>query len=90
MEKLFLIFLIVCGIITSASCEAITEVLLVNADYPLPEDYVSQELVNLYTQKRHFLLANSSIELERVAFEAANRMFKLAKDENMSDLGAFQ
>ena len=60
------------------------EVLLVNADHPLPENYAPKELVNLYAQKRHFLLANSSIELEKEAFEAANRMFKLAEDEDMN------
>ena len=60
------------------------EVLLVNADHPLPEDYAPKELVNLYAQKRHFLLANSSIELEKEAFEAANRLFKLAEDEDMN------
>ncbi len=60
------------------------EVLLVNGDHPLPEDYAPKELVNLYGQKRHFLLANSAIELEKEAFEAANRMFKLAEDEDMN------
>ncbi len=60
------------------------EVLLVNGDHPLPENYAPKELVNLYAQKRHFLLANSSIELEKEAFEAANRMFKLAEDEDMN------
>lgn len=60
------------------------EVLLVNGDHPLPDGYAPKELVNLYAQKRHFLLANSSIELEKEAFEAANRMFKLAEDEDMN------
>ena len=60
------------------------EVLLVNADHPLPDDFVPAELVNLYEQKRHFLLANSSIELEREAFDAANRMFRLAEEEDMN------
>ena len=67
-----------------AAYENLPEVLLVNADHPLPEDFSPKELVNLYEQKRHFLLANSAIELEREAFEAANRMFKLAEDENMN------
>ena len=60
------------------------DVLLVNAEHPLPEDYQPEELVNLYAQRRHFLLANSGIELERVAFEAADRMFKQAEDEDMN------
>lgn len=84
MKKLFLVFLMISCVITPASCETVAEVLLVNADHPLPEDYAPQGLVNLYEQKRHFLLANSTIELERVAFEAANRMFKLAEDEDMN------
>lgn len=60
------------------------EVLLVNATHALPADYQPTELVNLYAQKRHFLLATSDIELEREAFEAANRMFKQAEEENMN------
>ena len=60
------------------------DVLLVNADHPLPEDFEPKDLVNLYEQRRHFLLANSSIFLEREAFEAANRMFKQAEDEDLN------
>ena len=60
------------------------DILLVNADHPLPEDFQPKDLVNLYEQKRHFLLANSSIFLEREAFEAANRMFRQAEDEDMN------
>ena len=61
-----------------------TGILLVNQDNPLPEDYDPGELVNLYAQKRHFLLANSAIELAKEAFEAANRMFEQAEKENMN------
>ena len=61
-----------------------TDVLLVNADNPLPEDFVPRDLVNLYEQKRHFLLARSDIYLEREAFEAANRMFEQAEKEDMN------
>ena len=60
------------------------DVLLVSADHPLPEDHAPRELVNLYEQKRHFLLANSSVELEREAFEAADRMFLQAEEEGMN------
>lgn len=84
MKKIFLVSLLIGCIFASALCETLPQVLLVNADHPLPEDYAPEELVNLYAQKRHFLLANSSIELERAAFEAANRMFKQAEDENMN------
>lgn len=59
-------------------------VLLVNADHPLPEDFEPGELVNLYEQRRHFLLASSSIYLERETFEAANRMFRQAEDEELN------
>ncbi|MBR4538849.1 MAG: M15 family metallopeptidase [Clostridia bacterium] len=74
----------VAPVTASVKYENLPDVLLVNADHPLPEDFAPKELVNLYGQKRHFLLANSSIELEREAFEAANRMFKLAEDEDMN------
>lgn len=67
-----------------AKLENHTGVLLVNAANPLPEDYAPGELVNLYAQKRHFMLANSAIELERETFEAANRMFRLAEEEDMN------
>ncbi len=59
-------------------------VLLVNAAHPLPEDFTPGELVNLYEQKRHFLLASSGIQLERETFEAANRMFLQAENEDMN------
>lgn len=68
----------------AADADSLPEVLLVNAEHPLPDDFSPSELVNLFEQKRHFLLANSSIELEREAFEAANRMFLLAEQENMN------
>ncbi len=61
-----------------------TGILLVNAANPLPEDAEPEDLVNLYEQKRHFLLAGSGIFLAREAFEAANRMFKQAEDEDMN------
>ncbi len=61
-----------------------TGVLLVNTANPLPEDAEPEELVNLYEQKRHFLLARSDIFLTRETFEAANRMFKQAEDEDMN------
>lgn len=63
--------------------EQLPEVLLVNLDNPLPEDY-SPELVNCFEQKRHFLLATSDIELERETFEAANRMFEAAEGDDMN------
>ena len=61
-----------------------TGVLLVNAWNPLPEDAEPPDLVNLYEQKRHFLLARSDLFLVREAFEAANRMFLQAENEDMN------
>ena len=61
-----------------------TDILLVNAENPLPDGYELGELVNLYEQKRHFLLASSDIYLEREAFEAADRMFLQAENENIN------
>lgn len=61
-----------------------TGVLLVNAENPLPETFDPGEIVNLYAQKRHFLLARSDIELAREAFEAADRMFLQAEEEGMN------
>ena len=50
-------------------------ILLVNEANPLPADYVPDELVNLYTMRHSFRLANTGIELTRVAYEAAQEMF---------------
>ena len=61
-----------------------TGILLVNARNPLPEDTEPMDLVNLYEQKRHFLLARSDLFLTREAFEAADRMFLQAENENMN------
>ena len=74
------------GVEASAAWSAADKppVLLVNAQNPLPEGFEPGELVNLYEQKRHFLLASSDLYLERETFEAANRMFKQAEDENLN------
>jgi D-alanyl-D-alanine carboxypeptidase len=56
----------------------LNDALLVNASHPLPEDYVPEELVDLYGEKRSFQLASGDIRLTREAFEATNRMFKQA------------
>lgn len=61
-----------------------TDILLVNAVNALPESYDAGELVNLYEQKRHFLIASSDIYLAREAFEAVNSMFLQAENENMN------
>ena len=68
----------------SGRIENRTGILLVNAANPLQSDAEPEDLVNLYEQKRHFLLASSDIFLTREAFEAANRMFQQAEDEDMN------
>ena len=59
-------------------------ILLVNEANPLPADYVPDELVNLYTMRHSFRLANTGIELTRVAYEAAQEMFAAAEAENVN------
>ena len=60
------------------------DILLVNADHPLPEDYSPGTLVNLYQQKRHFLLARDDLYLTQETFEAANRMFEAAEKQGLN------
>ena len=93
-----ILLLLICTAVLTAGCqqsavtpeaaggkiENKTGILLVNATNPLPEGAEPRDLVNLYEQKRHFLLARSDIYLTREAFEAADRMFKQAEDENVN------
>ncbi len=93
-----ILLLLICVMMLTAGCQKTsatpeaaggkinntTGILLVNAANPLPEDAEPKDLVNLYEMKRHFLLARSDIYLEREAFEAADRMFKQAEDENLN------
>lgn len=58
--------------------------ILVNSDNPLPDDFQPEELVNLYANKHSFRLARSDLFLERVAYEAANSLFKAAENDNMN------
>lgn len=57
--------------------------LLVNRDYLLLEDYVPEDLVNVYDQARSFSMAKADITLKREAFEAANRMFESARQDGI-------
>ena len=68
----------------SASSVSKEDILLVNADHPLPEDYSPGALVNLYQQKRHFLLARDDLYLTEETFEAANRMFEAAEQQGLN------
>ena len=60
------------------------DILLVNAEHPLPEDYSPAALVSLYQQKRHFLVARDDLSLEKETFEAANRMFEEAEKQGLN------
>lgn len=60
------------------------DILLVNADHPLPESFTPGTLVNLYQQKRHFLLARDDLYLEKETFEAANQMFEAAEQQGLN------
>ena len=54
--------------------------ILVNAENPLPHDWVPDDLVDLWEQQpRHFLLPRRREYLARPAFEAANALFAEAE-----------
>ena len=59
-------------------------VLLVNDRNRLRSDYVPEGLVNLYTSRHSFRLANADIQLTRETYEAAERMFHAAEEANMN------
>lgn len=60
------------------------DILLVNADNPLPEDFCPESLVRLYDQKsRHFQLANADIEVCETVFYALDAMFATAQKDGV-------
>lgn len=59
-------------------------ILLVNADNPLPADYVPDDLVNLYEMRHSFRLANAEIYMSRSAYEPMQDMFYAAEQENVN------
>ncbi len=59
-------------------------ILLVNESNRLSENYVPEELVNLYQQRHSFRLANSEIYLTRQTYEAMERMFHAAEAADMN------
>lgn len=65
IKPVALLFLLMLTLACTSALAQVEQVLLVNRDHPLPEDYAPQDLVNLYEQKRHFRLARSDIFLER-------------------------
>lgn len=60
------------------------EILLVNSEHRLSEDYVPEGLVNLYEQRHSFRLASSEIYLTRETYEAMERMFAAAEADNVN------
>lgn len=60
------------------------EVLLVNDQNRLPSNYVPEGLVNLFSSRHSFRLANSEIQLTRETYEAAERMFHAAEEQNLN------
>ena len=60
------------------------KILLVNESHRLKEDYVPEDLVNLYQQRHSFRLASSEITLTRQTYEAMEQMFHAAEEANMN------
>lgn len=60
------------------------EILLVNAENPLPQDYQPENLVNLYEQKnKHFQLAKADIEVCESVYQAMDAMFAAAQKDGV-------
>lgn len=65
--------------------EVAGNILLVNPDNPLPNDYCPENLINLYGQQgRHFQLASADIEICQPVFEAMDAMFAAAQTDGVS------
>lgn len=61
------------------------ELLLVNSDNPLPENFRPEALVRLYDQKnRYFQLASSDIEISKTVYEAMKAMFADARQDGVT------
>jgi D-alanyl-D-alanine carboxypeptidase len=70
---------------TPAASKQATDILLVNAEHPLPKEYHPDNLVNLYNKKgRHFQLAQDDISVGETVFEAMNTMFAAAQKDGVS------
>lgn len=60
------------------------EILLVNTENPLPQDYQPENLVNLYEQKnKHFQLAKVDIEVCESVYQAMDAMFAAAQKDGV-------
>lgn len=60
------------------------DILLVNDSHRLEKDYVPEGLVNLYEQRHSFRLANSNIYMAYECYEAMEKMFAAAEDDNVN------
>ena len=60
------------------------DILLVNESHRLSPDYVPEGLVNLYQSRHSFRLASSDIYLTRETYEAAEKMFHAAEEQNVN------
>ena len=61
-----------------------TDILLVNAWNPLPDDFIAGELLTLFNYKdRQFGLAGSDIRLDKAVYEAADAMFAAARKDGV-------
>lgn len=59
-------------------------ILLVNSAHKLSADYVPENLVNLYSQRHSFRMANSEIYMTYEAYEAMERMFHAAEEAGVN------
>ena len=60
------------------------KILLVNEQNRLPADYVPEGLVNLYASRHSFRLAGTEIYLTRETYEAAEKMFHTAEEQDVN------
>ncbi len=66
------------------SQDILQDILLVNAENPLPKYFRPETLVNLYVQQhRHFQLAEIDIEVSKTVFEAMDLMFEAALQDGV-------
>lgn len=62
------------------------DILLVNPENPLPEDYYPEDIIDLYERKdRHFELAIANIWIAEIAFQAMDEMFAAAEADGVND-----
>ena len=71
--------------IPESTAQKTENILLVNADNPLPINFQPENLVNLFEQEnRYFELAKADIKLCESVFQAMNTMFEAAQADGVS------